>query len=112
MEMRLPADEPSERRSERLIGDERAHESDGRPDHHDDERHADEPGPGFGEKARRRDRGHQRDDAAHEPGDSSIGEGEKELDYEQGDEQRLRLAREVPQEGEQARWRLWMIRNR
>src|SRR5262249_12354331 len=37
---------------------------------------------------------------------------DEELDHEQGDEQHLRLTREVPEEAKQTRGRLRMLRNR
>ena len=96
--MRLPADQPGERRGDGLVGDEVARQGHRRAHDQDDDRHAEQPRPAFGQEAIGRRLGHHGDDAAHEPRHRAVGQRDEQFDHEQRREQPLRLAGKVPQE--------------
>ena len=74
-----------------------------RPRHQHHQRHADEQRPGSANSVVGRDRGDQRDDAAHEHRDRRVDQRDHEADHEQRDEQPLRLPGKMPKEGDAAR---------
>jgi hypothetical protein len=103
--MRLPADQPGERRGDGLIGDEIARASHRRAQDQHDERHAEEPGPADGDESVGRRFGHHGDDATDEPRHRAVAERHQQLDDKQSGEQPFGLAGEVPQKAKQARRR-------
>ncbi len=110
--MRLPADEAGERRRQRLVGDEIAHQRHAGPRDQHHQRHAGEPRPAVGEEAIGRHLRHHGDDAADEPRHRAVGERHEQFDHEQRDEQPLGLAGEVPEERDQPGRRLGALGRR
>ena len=110
--VRLPANEAGERRGDRLVGDEVARQRHRRAHDQEDDRHAEQPRPAFGQKLIGRRLGHHGDDAAHEPRHCAVGQRDEQFDHEQRREQPLRLAGEVPQERNQPARRLRVLGRR